>query len=361
MQQHLGLGLHPPGGSVQDGTMFGLGTSQPSRYLRTTWMLSAEVALDFSDSSSIWFFSDHEANVLAEAVRKRNVFARHSWENNFYLQRIKELSNRTIIEVFRPGDPNEMGAEAETVADLLEQIAVLSSTLATSKSDGQRKLGISERPRNEVAFIVGSAYRYLSSRSRPEPTVEGIRIDERFSRRFSRCGFHQLYNYILGGGNLAVRVQACLNWLCDSRQEPRLHASVVKTAIALESLLILSEAEPLARSLSERSAFILSPHPATREKISKTVKRFYEARSGVVHGGRKKAQQLTPYLVEAVDRLCLLTCLTIARNSDLWHSVEDLHLWCEAERWGKPSTEVKAAFPETYLKAAIELAQKAPR
>ena len=35
-------------------------------------------------------------------------------------------------------------------------------------------------------------------------------------------------------------------------------AAIVKTAIALEALLIAKESEPLTRSLSERAAFLLS-------------------------------------------------------------------------------------------------------
>lgn len=101
----------------------------PSRYIRTTWMLSAQMSLKFSDFSKIRFFNDDEAKTLIELVRKRNVFARHSWENNFYLRRIQELANHTIIEVIRPGEPKDMDEEAERVAAILEHLVVLSSTL----------------------------------------------------------------------------------------------------------------------------------------------------------------------------------------------------------------------------------------
>ena len=322
-------------------------------------MLSAEKTLEFSDSSRIRFFHEDEANVLAEMVRKRNVFARHSWENSFYLQRIDELSNHTVIEVLRPGDPQDMGEEAEKAADLLERLAVLSSTLALPKDKLQRKLGISSRPITEVDFIIGREFRYLRSRSRRAVAAKGICIDERFSRRFARCGFHKLYEYSLCDSDLAKRVSSSLDWLFESRREPRLSASVVKTAIALESLLILSESEALARSLSERAAFILTSSPDTRQRISSIVKQFYDVRSGVVHGGRKKRRQLTPSLVEAVDRLSVLLCLMIAVNSSIWPSVEELRKWCEGQRWGVPSTEVNVPFPQTYLKNAIALSQKA--
>src|SRR5688572_12036648 len=109
-----------------------------------------------------------------------------------------------------------------------------------------------------------------------------------------------------------------LDWLFESRLEPQLEASVVRTAIALESLLIFDKSESLARSLSERAAFILSPHPDRRREISRIVKRFYDARSRVVHGSHKKAKHLTPSLVESVDRLSMLLCLVIGTNQELW-------------------------------------------
>jgi hypothetical protein len=326
--------------------------------MRITWMLSAETALDFPDSSTIRFLDESEAGALAETVRKRNVFARHSWENDFYLKRIGELSNHTVIEVFRPGEPQEMGEEAEKVADFVEKLAVLSSTLVLPRKKLQKRLGVSSRPRTEVDFIVGCEYRYLRSRMRSVPVPQGICVDEPFRRRFSKCGFYKLYGYCLSNGDLADRVLSSLDWLFESRREPRLSAAVVKTAIALESLLIFHESESLARSLSERAAFILSSSPNTREQISRIVKRFYNARSGVVHGGRKNRKALTPSLVEAVDRLSVLICLLIAANPRLWKSVEDLRTWCESQRWGAPSTEVAVPFSRAYLKNAIALSQK---
>jgi len=339
--------------------MLEVGIPQPSQYFRVTWLLSAETALQFPDSSRVRFFGEDEADSLAQEIRRRNVFARHSWENNFYIQRINELSNHTVIEVFRPGDPQDMAEEAENVADLIEKLAVLSSALALQKHELQRKLGISSRLRTEIGFIVGPGCRYLQSRARAVPIAQGICVDERFCRRFSGCGFFDLYKYCLSQSNLAERVRSSLDWLFESRREPRLSASVVKTAIALESLLIFDESESLARSLSERAAFVLSSSAETRRQISGIVKRFYDARSGVVHGSRKKLRYLTPSLVEAVDRLSVLLCLVIGANHQLWPSIDSLREWCEMQRWGEPSTEVRVPYTYTYLRNAVKLSQKA--
>jgi hypothetical protein len=329
-----------------------------SLYIRTSWMLSAGTTLQFIDSSKIRFFSVEEAENLAQQIQKRNVFARHSGENSFYVQRVKGLANHTIIEVFRPGDPKSMGDLAEKIALTIEKIVVLSSTIVLNKVDLQRKLGISSKPKTITNFILSSDFRFISSRARPEPIAQGLYVDEKFTKRFAPCGFEKLVAYVWVKNNLAERVRLSLDWLFDSRIESRLPASVVKTSIALESLLVFSESESLAQSLSERAAFILSSNTIRRQQISRILKRFYDARSGVVHGSQKKAKKLTPNLLETVDRLAILLCLVIAANSDLWPTTEAIRDWCENQRWGVPSSEVKIPFPDLYLKNTLASGQK---
>ena len=142
-----------------------------SRYIRSCWMLCAQSELQLSDKTRIRLFPENEADQLAEITRKRNVFARHSWENSFYLQRIKALSNRTVIEVFRLGDPDDMINEAEQFAIALEKLAVLSTTFSMSRSELQRRLALSEYRRSEFDVTIGRDFNYLRSKSKPERTV----------------------------------------------------------------------------------------------------------------------------------------------------------------------------------------------
>lgn len=51
---------------------------------------------------------EDEVEKLSTEITNRNVFARHSRENNFYLQRVLELSDTTVIEVFVPGLPEDI-------------------------------------------------------------------------------------------------------------------------------------------------------------------------------------------------------------------------------------------------------------
>jgi hypothetical protein len=329
-----------------------------SRYIRTTWILYARTSLLFGDGSRIRFFNAKEADELAEQIRKRNVFARHSWENNFYIQRAKELADRTVIEVFRPGDPRTMADQAEKAALSIEKLTILSSILAMDRVQLQRKLGISELAGIEINFVSDHQFKFLRSRSKPKFMPSGIDIDNRFSNRFFKCGFDTLQEYILTKSEIVKRVTTSQEWLFDSRIEPRLSAAIVKTAIALESLLIFNEKESLRQTLSERAAFILSPNSQRRQMVSRFIKKFYDSRSAVVHGGQKNVNKPTPLLVETVDRLVVLLHLILAVNTNLWTSIESLREWCELERWSSPSGKVIIPFPDLYLRNTMQMMQQ---
>lgn len=86
-----------------------------SRYIRTTWMLSARTFLKFNDYSLIRMLPASELDELALQIQKRNVFARHARENDFYVQRARSLANHTVIEIHRP---DHLIEEAEKVANL---------------------------------------------------------------------------------------------------------------------------------------------------------------------------------------------------------------------------------------------------
>jgi hypothetical protein len=322
--------------------------------MRTSWALTSKTPLTLPSGDCIRFFTDRDADKLVQRVRKRNVFARHSWENSFYLNRIRQLANKTIIEVYRHGQPDDFADEARRDADLLEELAILSSSVP-SKKRLLRDLGVTLRSKAEVEFIAGSGDRFLRAKTKPMSSAKGLLVDERFGRRFGRYGFAELFAFCVSAQGLSQRVFASINWLAESRLETKLEASIVKTAIALESLLIFSESEHLARSLSERAAFILSPMPEKRRRISKIVRRFYDARSGVVHGSRDKAKRVSAELLETVDRLVIMLNLTIAANGRTWCSQEVLREWCENERWSAPSTNVKILYPDSYLRKALEI------
>jgi hypothetical protein len=107
----------------------------------------------------------------------------------------------------------------------------------------------------------------------------------------------------------------------------------------------------LAKSLSERTAFILSSEPDTREKIAELIRKFYKIRSRTVHGSKVDVSIQT---LEAVDKMIILLCLVIGFNHETWKTDKELKKWCDEAKWGKASY-TNLPFPKIYLSKSIDL------
>lgn len=334
-----------------------IGTSILSRHIRTSWRLFAKSPLKFPEfTASIRFFAQKEADELAELVRRKNPFARQGGSWNFYFQRIQCLGNQTVVEIFRRGHPDAIAPSVDRLSNVIETIVLLSSCISMSRTQFQKHLGITSHRRRGFDVTIGPNFYTLRSKANPERPASGLPIDISFSNRFERLGFRALIQYCLSDSDLSQRVSSTLYWLLESRQEPALSAAIVKTAIALESLLVFKDTEPLARSLSERCAFLLSPEPSTRSLVSRLVRDFYDSRSSVVHGSRRKSESISTYMLEAIDRLTLFLCLILASNQGKWNSKDSLREWCEQQKWDGPDRTVKIPFSKRYCHNALKLA-----
>ncbi len=327
-----------------------------SRYIRSSALFAAEKPLKIANPlAQIRFLSRASCEELVSTLRKKSLFARVPYDDNFYIGRVVELAESTISEVFLRGQPSEIIPRAKEIATFFEKVALLSTTFVLNRQDLQRNFAFGPRNETFIDITIGPRFYSLRSSSKLKHPVPPITIDDRFCKRFERCGFPELVKLCASEGGIALRTRSTVNWLFESRREEVQSAAIMKTAIALESLLIFDKSEPLARALSERLAFITSPNPHTRRRISSVVKKFYDARSGVVHGRRNGVRSGAPAMLEGIDRLTLLACLTIAANLDRWNSNEAILEWLETQRWGSPDTDVKTPFSRSYLERAINL------
>jgi hypothetical protein len=331
---------------------------ESSRYMRTSWMLDSHQTMGITGvPARVRFLDSREAAQLQEATRKRNVFARHSWENNFYLQRIQEFGDRTVIEVVLLGDPDSIAEKAQVLADVVESVAVVSTALFASRATLQNRLGITRHRKEVVDFTIGPKFQYLRSSSKRERHSRGVTIDDRFVWRFRRLNLDVLVEHASQAGEVGGRLRHALEWLLQSRLEPSLPSAIVKIAIALESLLGGSETEPLSRTLSERTAFLLSQSPDLRASLSRAIRRFYDSRSRVVHGSTKSGRGTSAHLLEAIDRLTFLLAVTIGANVAVFESFETLRQWVEGQRWGEKNM-IARPFRDGDLKRALSRAAK---
>ena len=152
-------------------------------------------------------------------------------------------------------------------------------------------------------------------------------------------------------------MQQSAGWLFESRLETDLNAAIVKTAIALESLLIASESESLRNPLSERGSFLLSDEPLRRRRIARNVRAFYDVRSGIVHGGRRRPFP-NENLLEGIDRMVLLLLLTLGANASAWASFDRVVEEVEIRKWGAKGVTICRPFPSSVLSRALKLCEE---
>jgi hypothetical protein len=327
-----------------------------TRFLKTTWLLSAQAPLRLEGNTlSIRRIETPECDWMLLQARKRNVFARHSWENSFYLKRIEELRDSTVIEIFGSGVIDAFNPKARVKAELLEKIAFISSTLGLKRKRLHQLLGISGHRRYGFDLTIAPGFEYLRSSARFEPRPRGVPVDEVFTRRFARCGFLQLLQRIEFDDPFAKRLSQATNWVFESRQDPATNAALIKTAIGLESLLIVNDNESLRGPLSERAAFILGSDYTNRKRIAKALRHFYDVRSKIVHGGKKTAALVPVAFLEGADRLLVLILLCLAANAAIWSTGEQLAEWAYNQKWGAPAKKVKRPFPQSHLTRALQL------
>ena len=216
-------------------------------------------------------------------------------------------------------------------------------------------MAISEHRRYGFDLAISPGFRYLRSSERQDAKPRGVPIDDTFVRRFHRCGFASLVRAAEVDTDLGRRLDQGVNWLFESRQETSVHAAVVKTAIALESLLIASDNESLRGPLAERAAFLLADDPGRRRRIAKNVRAFYDLRSSIVHGGRKRPRAVPGAVLEGIDRVVLLLLLTVAANASVWSSFELVVAAVEDRKWGAVVKNAMRPFPGSHLSRALEL------
>jgi hypothetical protein len=331
--------------------LFGFESEYDSRYLRVIPYLYSKSIFELSPNVSILFINKFENETLLDKVKKRNVFARHSWENNFYVERLSHFCEKTVISIVKSGTPQDIQALACELSEYVEHILIVATIFSLDRESLQRKYFSTIS--SDYDFAYSQDMKFLKSRTLSKKR-EQIFIDDSFIKRFEKLGFKNVFDYFNEPNELAERIKKSVNWLYESRVEKNLNAAIVKTSIALESLLIFSDSESLSKSLSERTAFLLTNEPKVRSIISKIVIEFYNARSGIVHGGKKRIKSINRNVIESMDRLIALMIILICSNKQIWNTNESLRLWCENQRWGMSYENINTCFSKNYLSNAIK-------
>ena len=287
-----------------------------SRYVRTTVYLRPLKKLPILENASIGVLSAEEVAIMAERARRGHLFSRLHWQNSFYVERIQALAERAVIDILLPGEPDEILRAATNLADSIEDSLLLSSGLVLERGRFQRLLGLKESNDSVFDFAVSDNYKYMRTRSNRALGTTGLPVDDRFVNRFARYHARDLLVAMTNDqAPLANRLRRSAEWLLQSRREVNPSSATVKTAIALEAMLVFANTEPLTQSLSDRSAFLLTDDPETRQMVSSFIRRFYDAR---------------------------------------WRE------WFDSQRWGAPTSDILRPFSVSQVRRALSLATKSP-
>jgi hypothetical protein len=314
-------------------------------YFRTARWLVGQGSVKLSASCRVRFLSPADAHGIAENLRRRTVYSRHAGPNDFYYQRATALEGTTVIEIFSGG--------VSAAGDLVEQARVAENAVAASfVLSGTRRRFLTStvgRPGSHLDLhLVTRGTKLLPASTSSTPrNAKGLVVDAAATRRFTRNGFGPLYELAVSGTELGSRVRLALRWLLESRTDSTDESAVVKTATALESLLVIGR-EPTTRTLSERTAYLLSDDPGERQRISAAIQRFYGLRGDVVHGKQVMNSRSLQNALEFGDRIVVLLALVLSAQIPAWNSANDVQVYCDRSRWGH-RTECRRPWPRQQL------------
>ena len=219
-------------------------------YLRTLPYFDARESVRLTDTINVSRISSSEAQRLAKFVRSNHVFSRIG-NHRTYLERAESLAGETVLhmrahEVVSADDMRER-------ADLAVRCLLLARTLAGERGGQVRSLTGAGHGGFDLHI---SPYEYgvqLRSNSEGRPRTSGLRLGGVDSRRISRLGIGEFYEFLVEGSKLAASASRGLDWLWQSRFERDVRAAAVKTSTALESILVFGRERP-TQMIRERRA-----------------------------------------------------------------------------------------------------------
>jgi hypothetical protein len=326
-----------------------------ARFYRVAPMFHAVTALEVA-TVAIRTFDPAEAGPLADAVRARSAFTRG--RGDAYAWQASTFGGRTLLQ--GAFDPETDAASARAVADRAERLAFVATTYWLPRFRLHKLLALTSRPPGEGDLYLDPGIRHPSMRSPREARAKPIVIDDTFAKRFRRYGFPRVAGRIVRPkGFAAEKVDLAITWLREARVEVHNDAALIKTVIGLEALFVQEKGEPLAHTISERLAFLLGRDPAQRASLYRLSKRFYEARSNVVHSG---SRERTPAeTVELATQLLLMGAQALAENADAMSSKDASRAFFDGMRWSVSARPPPLPFPAGVVARLLRAAQRPRR
>lgn len=182
-------------------------------------------------------YSAEEALELREALRTRDVFARHANDGDFYTRRALAFSDKPVLLAkltYDYPDPSSIRREA----DIAEALLIIASAFNLKRPQLHSHIVGRANRSSTIDLHIDVRTGKLSSLSRDATVQRPLTISPRCARRYSKLGFDGVVQRLAATSCfLGRRLRTACRWLHESRLDPNVGAAFIKTGTAAETLI----------------------------------------------------------------------------------------------------------------------------
>jgi hypothetical protein len=208
----------------------------------------------------------------------------------------------------------------------LEILRFASKSIYPMSEDIRIGLEDERRYSSRPAFILSDKQTTFKRDSEGSP--KSFEINSEARRAMEKIGVFTLSDILQKrrATNFEEALLRAVHWFSSALLQSELENAFLCMIIALETIFTPKAGNPIANSIAEGVALILSKELESRKKIKNTVKNYYRKRSGVSHGGKKS--------ILAADYFNLLyivhkTIMELTKKADDFKSQESFLNWLE--------------------------------
>lgn len=293
--------------------------------------------------------ADEVAGLMARRARS-SVFARLRGTPDSYTRRLTELGGQTVIDVRLKGLPEDAGEKLRRRADIAEDAMAVAVWCTLGRARFENAL--QAQPGSAQFEVLIARNWKLRTKSKPRPASRPLELTASTRRVAARLGVWLVAEVAAGDAPIGERLRVALHWLAEAAHDRSRAAAAVKLSTALESLLGNGH-DSATRSVSERSAYLLSDDPQRRRDIARAAKAMYTVRSEAVHGLKQGDLALPGPWIDAACKLVLAVAAVIATNRQAWPKHHQMVEWTDQCRWGPAQSVVRRVVPWTTLGPAV--------
>lgn len=317
-------------------------------YIRVVPQFEPEADFSLGPLSLRQFTSDEAAQLYAK-LRRRNVFARHAKDNDFYTSRAADFAEKPVL-IATASRPEWNAESFRRQADVAEALIILATAFALKRKDLHKQIaGFALREPTIDLYLDG--YRgTLSTQMRRERSQRALVITETLIRRYTRLGFDRAVQALAAEASFSgARVRLVCEWLLSSRLDPSVGSAFIKTGTAAETLIADDSQGQVTRKVSHRIALLTASNESEFRELRDALRALYGVRCDFAHG-RHRGAPTPPQMrqLEAFDRLVALGLAGFSHNCGALTSPSAVARW-----FSNATVPVPMPFSPSFVRGAL--------